>query len=161
MRGNIGKGIGNAEIGYYDSVDDRTGDDPLINNSEMRYLVGYTQEIARDFTAGIQYYIEQMLDYDAYEDNQPAGMAKRDEFRHLTTLRLTKLLMNQNLTLSLFTYYSPSDEDVYLRPIANYKASDNLSVEVGANFFCGDEPYTFFGQFEDNTNAYLAVRYSF
>ncbi|UCD51646.1 MAG: hypothetical protein JSW27_03250, partial [Phycisphaerales bacterium] len=103
----------------------------------------------------------QMLDYDDYEDNQPGGMPKRDEFRHLTTLRLTKLLMNQNLRLSLFTYYSPSDEDVYMRPIANYKASDSLAVEVGSNIFFGDEPYTFFGQFEDNTNAYLAVRYSF
>ncbi len=161
VRGNVGKGIGNAEIGYYDSVDDRTGDDPLINNSEMRYLIGYTQEIGRDFTAGVQYYMEQVLDYNRYEDNQPAGMPKRDEFRHLTTLRLTKLLMNQNLRLSLFTYYCPSDEDVYLRPIANYKASDNLSVEVGSNIFFGDEAYTFFGQFEDNTNAYLAVRYSF
>ena len=161
VRGNLGKGIGNAEIGYYDSVDDRSGDDPLINNSEMRYLIGYTQEIGRDFTAGIQYYIEQLLDYSDYEDNHPAGMAKRDEFRHLTTLRLTKLLMNQNLRLSLFTYYSPSDEDVYVRPIANYKASDNLSFEVGSNVFFGDEDYTFFGQFEDNTNAYLAVRYSF
>ena len=160
-RGNVGKGIGNAEIGYYDSVDDRCGDDPLINNSELRYLIGYTQEIGRDFTAGLQYYVEQMLDYRDYENNQPTGMPKRDEFRHLTTLRLTKLLMNQNLRLSLFTYYSPSDEDVYLRPIANYKASDNLSVEVGSNIFFGDEPYTFFGQFEDNTNAYLAVRYSF
>jgi hypothetical protein len=139
-RGNVGKGIGNAEIGY---------------------LVGYTQEIGRDFTAGLQYYVEQMLDYGDYKNNQPAGMPKRDEFRHLTTLRLTKLLMNQNLRLSLFTYYSPSDEDVYVRPIANYKASDNLSVEVGSNVFFGDEPYTFFGQFEDNTNAYLAVRYSF
>ncbi len=160
-RGDIGKGIGNVEFGYYDSVDDRSGDNPLINNSEMRYLVGYTQEIGRDFTAGVQYYVEQLLDYSDYEDNQPAGMPKRDEFRHLTTLRLTKLLMNQNLRLSLFTYYSPSDEDVYARPIAHYKASDNLSFEVGSNIFFGDEDYTFFGQFEDNTNAYLAVRYSF
>lgn len=161
VRGTVGKGIGNAEIGYYDSVDDRDGDDFLINNSELRYLIGYTQEIARDFTAGVQYYIEQILDYGDYEDNQPAGMPKRDEFRHLATLRLTKLLMNQNLNLSLFTYYSPSDEDVYLRPIANYKASDHLTVEVGSNIFFGDEAYTFFGQFEDNTNAYLAIRYSF
>jgi len=161
VRGTVGKGIGNAEIGYYDSVDDRSGDDFLINNSELRYLVGYTQEIGRDFTAGVQYYIEQMLDYDDYEDNHPAGMPKRDEFRHLTTLRLTKLLMNQNLSLSLFTYYSPSDEDVYMRPVANYKASDHLAVEVGSNVFFGDEAHTFFGQFEDNTNAYLAVRYSF
>ncbi len=161
VRGTMGKGIANAELGYYDSVDDRCGDDPLINNSEMRYLIGYTQEIARDFTAGVQYYVEQMLDYRDYESTLLPGSKSRDEFRHVTTLRLTQLLMNQNLMLSLFTYYSPSDEDVYLRPIVNYKASDNLAVEVGSNIFFGDERHTFFNQFHYNTNIYLGVRYSF
>lgn len=161
VRGTVGKGVANAEFGYYDSVDDRAGDDPLVNNSEMRYLVGYTQEIARDFTAGVQYYIEQLLDYGDYEDALAAGSPSRDEFRHVTTLRLTKLLMNQNLMLSLFTYYSPSDEDVYMRPVANYKASDQLTYEVGSNVFFGDEEHTFFNQFHNNTNVYCGVRYSF
>jgi len=35
----------------------------------MRYLLGYTQEIARDFAAGLQYYVEQMLDYSQYKSN--------------------------------------------------------------------------------------------
>jgi hypothetical protein len=160
-RGTVGKGIGNAEIGYYDSVEDRSGDDPLVNNSEMRYLIGYTQEIARDFTAGVQYYVEQLLDYGDYERSLFPGSKARDEFRHVTTLRLTKLLMNQNLTLSLFTYYCPSDQDAYLRPIVNYKASDAVMYEIGANIFFGDEPYTFFNQFHNDTNLYAGVRYSF
>ena len=161
IRGTVGKGIGNVEVGYYDSVDDRNGDDALINNSEMRYLVGYTQEIARDFTVGVQYYVEQMLDYGDYEDSLMPGSKSRDEFRHLTTLRLTKLLMNQNLRLSLFTYYSPSDEDVYMRPLVNYKASDQLMYEVGSNIFFGDERQSFFNQFHYNTNLYMGIRYSF
>ena len=160
LRGTVGKGIGNAEIGYYESADDTSGKDPMINNSEMRYLVGYTREIATDFTMGLQYYIEQMLDYDQYKSNLPSGPA-RDRYRHLTSLRLTKLLMNQNLRLSLFTYYSPSDKDVYMRPNANYKVSDNMAVEVGSNIFFGDYPNTFFGQFRDNTNIYAGLRYSF
>jgi hypothetical protein len=160
LRGDLGKGIGNAEIGYYDSADDTSGRNPLINNSEMRYLIGYTQEIAKNLTMGLQYYIEQMLDYDQYKDNLPSGPA-RDRYRHLTTLRLTKLMMNQNLRLSLFTYYSPTDKDVYMRPNANYKVNDNLAVEVGSNIFFGDYPYTFFGQFHDNTNIYAGLRYSF
>jgi hypothetical protein len=160
LRGDVGKGIGNAEIGYYESADDTSGRNPLINNSEMRYLVGYTQEIAKNLTMGLQYYIEQMLDYDQYKDNLPSGPA-RDRYRHLTTLRLTKLMMNQNLRLSLFTYYSPTDKDVYMRPNANYKVNDNLAVEIGSNIFFGDYPYTFFGQFHDNTNIYAGMRYSF
>ncbi len=160
VRGTVGKGIGNAEIGYYESADDLSGKNPLISNSEMRYLLGYTQEIGRDFTMGLQYYIEQMLNYGPYKKNLPPGPA-RDRYRHLTTLRLTKLLMNQNLRLSLFTYYSPSDKDVYMRPNANYKVSDNLAVELGSNIFFGDYPNTFFGQFRDNTNIYTGLRYSF
>jgi hypothetical protein len=160
IRGNVGKGIGNLEFGYYESADDQSGKNPDINNSELRFLAGYTQEVGRDFTAGLQYYIEHMMDYEAYLDNLPGGPA-RDEDRHLVTLRLTKLLMNQNLRCSLFTYYSPTDKDVYMRPNLNYKASDNVALEVGANIFFGDYPNTFFGQFQNNTNIYAAVRYSF
>jgi len=160
VRGALGKGIANAEIGYYESTDDLSGKDPLINNSEMRYLVGYTQDIGKDFTMGLQYYVEHMLDFSAYERYRPAGPA-RDRDRHLVTLRLTKLLMNQNLRCSLFTYFSPSDKDVYMRPNINYKASDNVAVEVGSNIFFGDYPNTFFGQFQDNTNVYAGLRYSF
>ena len=160
IRGSVGKGIGNLEFGYYESADDQSGKNPNVNNSELRFLAGYTQEVGRDFTAGLQYYIEYMMDYDEYLDSLPGGPA-RDEDRHLVTVRLTKLLMNQNLRCSLFTYYSPSDKDVYMRPNVNYKASDNVALEVGANIFFGDYPNTFFGQFENNSNIYAAVRYSF
>jgi len=160
IRGSIGKGIGNLEFGYYESDDDQSGTNPNINNSELRFLAGYTQEVGRDFTAGFQYYIEHIMDYGEYLDSLPGGPA-RDEDRHLVTLRLTKLLMNQNLSCSLFTYYSPSDKDVYMRPNINYKASDNVALEVGANIFFGDYPNTFFGQFQNNSNVYAAVRYSF
>jgi hypothetical protein len=160
VRGAIGKGIGNMEIGFYESADDMSGKNPLIDNSQMRYLVGYTQEIAKDFTAGVQYYIEQMLDFSQYKRNLISGPA-RDRDRHLITLRLTKLLMNQNLRCSLFTYYSPSDKDVHMRPNVNYKLNDNLALEIGGNIFFGDYPNTFFSQFQNNTNVYAGMRYSF
>jgi hypothetical protein len=161
LRGAVGKGIGNVEFGYYESADDRSGRNALVNNSEMRYLMGYTQEIGKDLTMGVQYYLEQMLDYGRYKNSLAAGATSRDEYRHLITLRLTKLLMNQNLRCSLFTYYSPSDEDVYMRPSINYKVSDSLTVETGANVFFGDHPHTFFGQFQNNANIYAGMRYSF
>ncbi len=153
-------GIGNLEAGYYDSRDDRDGDDPLIRNSEVRFLAGFEREITKDFNGGFQYYLEWMSDYDEYKKNM-SNTQKKDEYRHLLTLRLTKLLMDQNLILSLFAYYSPSDEDAYLRPKVQYKVTDDLSVEAGANYFLGDDKHTFFGQFQDNTNAYAGVRWTF
>jgi len=70
VRGSIGRGVGNMELGYYQSADNESGNDPLINNSELRFLIGYSQEIAKEFTAGLQYYIEHMLDYENYHDNR-------------------------------------------------------------------------------------------
>lgn len=161
IRGNIGKGIGNIEFAFYDSEDDRDGDDPFIRNGEFRFLVGYEQEVARDFTVGIQYYLEYMLEHGDYRRTLPTGTPRADEDRHVFTVRLTKLLMSQNLKLSLFTFYSPSDVDVYLRPNIHYKINDHWSAEIGGNVFIGKDEHTFFGQFEKNTNTYGGVRYSF
>jgi hypothetical protein len=164
IRGQVGRGIGNIEVGYYDSRHDRSGDEPWIDNSQMRYLVGYEQdlpEIARDLTIGLQYYVEQMLGYDDYLRTLPAGTPEADEYRQLLTFRITKLYWNQTLTCSMFTYYSPTDRDAYMRPNLHYKVTDNLAVELGANVFWGDYDHTFFGQFKNNTNIYTAIRYSF
>jgi hypothetical protein len=160
-RGALWGGIGNLEIGYYDSNDDRDGVDPLVRNSEIRTLAGFERELAPDFIGGFQYYLEWMQEYEAYKSTLPAGTTAKDEFRHVLTLRLTKLLMNQNLRLSLFTYYSPSDKDGYIRPKVHYKITDQWAIETGANIFVGKDDYTFFGQFQNNTNAYAGVRWSF
>ncbi|MBW1646341.1 MAG: hypothetical protein JRJ56_08500 [Deltaproteobacteria bacterium] len=161
LRSHLLGGVGNLETGYYDSRDDRDGDDPLVRNSEWRFLAGYERELARDFTGGLQYYLEYMQDYANYKDSLPPGQHRADEYRSVFTLRLTRLLLDQNLTLSLFTYYSPTDEDAYLRPKASYKVTDDWLVEAGGNLFFGAHRYTFFGQFQDNTNLYLAMRRSF
>ncbi len=159
IRGQMAGGIGNLELAYYDSAEDSGGGDPLINNSEMRYVVGYTRDLAMDLNASLQYYVEQLLDYGAYERSL-SGSPARDEFRQVITLQLTQLLMNQTLELSLSGYYSPSDKDAYLRPKVSYDFTDSIVLETGTNIFIGEEDHTFFGQFENNTNIYAAIRYS-
>ncbi len=161
LRGQLMKGIANLEAGYYDSRDDRDGDDPFVHNSEARLLAGYQQELMRDLTLAVQYYVELMMDYGEYEDSLPEGMDAADENRHVLTLRLTQQLLSQNLMLSFFAYWSPSDEDGYLRPSVSYKASDEWKFTAGGNIFMGRDDHTFFGQFEDNNNVYLSARYSF
>ncbi len=154
-------GIGNVEVGYYDSMDDRDGDNPFLNNDEMRILLGYERELMTDFTGAFQYYVEYMMDYEAYQDTLPPGLNERDELRHVITVRLTRRLLNQDMTVSLFAYFSPSDMDAYLRPKVHYKFSDRLAGEIGGNIFAGNEDHTFFGQFEKNTNLYAALRLYF
>ncbi len=160
-RGTLGPGIFNVEVAYYNSRDDTDGDDPGINNSEFRALVGYEQELAKDFTGATQLYIEHMMDHDNYTRTLPAAIEAREQDRLVWTLRLTKQLLQQNLTLSWFSFYSPTDKDAFLRPKATYKVTDDWSVEGGLNIFLGAENHTFFGQFENNTAAYVGARYSF
>jgi hypothetical protein len=154
----VGDGLLNLETAYYDSLEDRSGNNPGIGNSEARFLAGYTREVRKNLTLGVQGYVEWLQDYDAYTGSLPEGMPERDELRQVTTLRLTQMLMNQNLILSGFVFVSPTDRDGYFRGSVEYKWSDTLTTTLGVNAFAGDEPHTFFGQFEDNTNLYLAVR---
>jgi len=162
-RGKVMGGIGSCEAGYYDSTDDKDGNNPFIKNSEYRFLIGYEQElyrIAKDLTIGIQYYIEHIKNYANYKANLIGGTA-RDKNRHVITLRITKLLMNQNLMLSFFSYFCPSDTDAYLRPKIQYKINDYWTIEAGGNIFYGKDPDTFFGQFEKDNNVYLSLRRNF
>ena len=71
------------------------------------------------------------------------------------------LWLSQNLRTGLFAFWSPSDQDGYLRPHVQYKLDDHWIVEMGGNLFAGDRDDTFFGQFSRNNNLYAAVRYGF
>jgi len=169
VRGPVWKGIANMEFGYYDSYDDRSGKDPFAENSQIRWLIGYElnmeqfvgRTIGQDLTLGAQYYAEWMMDYGRYKNNNPSGIDLKDEYRQVVTLRATKLLLDQNLELSFFAYFSPDDVDAYLRPHISYKITDYWTADLGANVFIGKEAHTFFDQFVRDSNIYIGLRCSF
>lgn len=161
IRGPVLGGIGKFEAGYYDSREDRGGRDSSIENSSIKYLAGYARDMGNDLSIGAQYLIEEMLDYDSYRAALDPDQPARDEFRHLLTLRIMKLMKDQTVEAGLFTFYSPSDSDVYLRPSIGYKVTDSIKVTAGANIFAGRDDHTEFGQLERNDNIYTRFRYSF
>jgi hypothetical protein len=111
-------------------------------------------------TAGLQYYAEWTQNHDSLSANAFAPEFVPEEVRHMVTLRLNQRLMQQTLTVSLFGYYSPNENDGYIRPVVTRDWSDSVTLTVGGNVFWGDES-TFFGQLRDNTNLYVRARYSF
>lgn len=154
-------GLWNVEAAYYFSRDDRSGNNPAIPNDQVRFLTGFEREWLTNFTVGLQYYLEWIQDYDAQVRNSATPQYEPDEYRHLLTARLTYRAMQEKLIWSLFGFVSPSDQDYYLRPVLNYRYSDAWNFTAGLNLFGGDKNYSFFGQFEDNSNAYLRVRRNF
>jgi len=135
FRRPAGPGLFNIETSYYDSDTDQT-----------RFLLGYEWEARPRFTVGLQYYLER---------NEAA------KNRFLLTNRLTYRAGMDKYTWSLFTFYSPSDDDYYFRPQFTYRHSDEWSLTAGANLLGGDEAHTFFGQLDDASNAYVRVRYHY
>jgi hypothetical protein len=126
--------------------------------------VGYERQvpgIAPDLNLWAQYYVEYLPQHAAYLSTLPEGAPARKEFRHLLTLRVTKLLFRQSMRATLLAVYSPSDKDGYLNPSISYKVADCCSLAVGGNFFLGIDDYTFLNQLQNNANAYAALQYGF
>jgi hypothetical protein len=161
LRQPLGSGLFNAEFSYYLSSDDRDGSNPLLPNSQFRILAGYEWEARPRFTVGLQYYLEVTVDHAALMQNSFAPAYEPDEYRHLLTNRLTWRSDRDRHTWSLFTFYSPSDNDAYLRPVYTYRHDDHWSVSAGANLFAGEDRHTFFAQLQDSSNAYLRLRYHY
>ncbi len=158
---SVYSGVLSLEYGFYDSRQDRRGDDPSIANTSHRFLAGYQRQGWTDFTYTFQFYGEVMLDYDVYKSALPAGFPKQGRFRQMVALRATQWLKYQTLKLSGFGFYSPSDKDFYLLPEIQYKLSDKLGVIVGGNLFGGEKNTTFWGQFDQNDNVYSSLRFDF
>ena len=161
LRRSLGPGLFNTEFSYYDSLDDGGGDNPLIPNNQLRFLLGYEWEAKPNFTVGLQLYLERTLDHGRLVANSPFPEYEPDELRSLLTNRLTYRVDMDRFTYSLFSFWSPSDRDFYLRPQFTYRHSDTWSFDLGGNLFGGDKVDTFFGQLQDAGNAFLRVRFHY
>ncbi len=165
LRGPLFGGVAWAEGAYYDSADDPDGVDPLVPNSEWRGMVGYERSWWSDFTGGMQFYWEGMQDYAAARSSLDAAFGPqaflKDENRTLLTVRLRQQLLYQTLTLGVFGFYSPTDEDSYVRLTADYDYSDQLKLTAGANLFQGKDSRTLFGMNDQNDSVYGRIRLSF
>ena len=159
VRGNLLGGLYNIEGSYYASLDDSDGNNPNVPNSESRGLVGYEHELRAKLTLGVQYYVEWLHDHDRLLANAPDPSLAPAENRQLGTARLTWRLMQETLRLSLFGFVDLQEGDTHWRPSITRDWTDNIQVTAGANIMTGSS-HTFFGQFNNNTNAYLRVRYS-
>lgn len=161
LRRPAGGGLVNAEFAYHDSRGDSDGSNPFVPNDQLRLLAGYEFEARARLNLAFQVYVEHTLDHGALIANSPTPQFEPDRTRHVLTNRVTYRGERERLTLTLFTFYSASDDDYYLRPVISFRQSDSWTFSAGANLFGGDRPHTFFGQLEDNSNAYLRVRFHY
>lgn len=142
-------------------MEDPHGNAPLIANSQTRLLIGYERELKKNFTVSGQFYLEHTKNYASLLAANPLSKALIHENRQVITLRLSYLTMQQKLRYTLFNFYSPTDDDGYLKPSVNYRYSDQWSYALGANIFYGKNKHSFFGQHQQNSNIWLRVKAQF
>lgn len=158
--GRVGEGVLSLEAAYYDSRQDRSGNDFTVPNSQTRLLAGYQIQPLEDTSLGFQYYAERMHDYDAYRAALPPGFPVEKRWNHTVTARLTQFFLHQTLRLSVYALYNATNGDRYLNPELRYSFTDRLWGAVGANVF-GGKPWGQFGQLSHDDNIYLQLRYGF
>ncbi|MBI5140851.1 MAG: hypothetical protein HZA20_01500 [Nitrospirae bacterium] len=161
IQGSALDGVVNLEAGYYNSCDDSDGSDPMIPNSQARFLVGYQRQFWEDFTLGAQYYTEYMIDHAEYDKNLPSGFPAEKKLNQLASARATQFLMHQTLRLSFFAFYSLSGGDYLLNPEAKYNFTDHVWGALGGNIFGGGHEWSRFGQMDKDDNIYIQARYEF
>lgn len=161
VRGNLGGGIYSAEFANHRALDDLAGSNPLIKNSQNRWLIGYEKELISKLTWGVQYYVEHNQSHKRLLQHSAAPQFEDKQYREVWTQRLNYMSHQDKLTWSLFVFYSPTDEDSYWRPSLSYRYNDNWHFNFGANIFKGGYPHSFFGQFTDSSNLYSRIHYYF
>ena len=160
VSGRAGEGVLNLEAAYYDSRQNRSGNDFAVPNSQTRLLAGYQIQPAEDLSLGFQYYAEIMQNYGAYLAVLPAGFPVEKRWSHTVTARLTQFFRHQTLRLSAYASYNVSNGDHFVNPELRYSFTDKVWGAVGANYF-GGKPWGQFGQLSHDDNVYLQVRYEF
>lgn len=159
LQGSFLAGVVSLEAGYYDSLDDGDGDNPLLPNSQVRLLVGYQIQVWEEGTLGLQYYTEIMQKYDAYSQTLPSGFPGEERTTGYLTVRVTQFFRNQTLRLSWFSFVSPDEGDYLLNPEITYHFTDQIWGAAGLMVFDGGDPWSRFGQLDDNDHGYVQVRY--
>lgn len=160
LSGRAGAGVLSLEAAYYDSYEDRAGNDFAVPNSQARLLAGYQMQPAEDTSLAFQYYAEAMHDYGAYLATLPAGFPVENRWSHTVTARLTQFFLHQTLRFSVYALYNDSNGDHFVNPELRYSFTDKVWGAVGANLF-GGKPWGQFGQLARDDNLYLQARYEF
>ncbi len=161
LQGNLFDGVFNIETAWYQSREDSRGDNPFVPNDQLRFLIGYQQELISRLTGGVQWYAERTLDHDALIKNSANPQWEADDWRHVMSARVTHRAFRDNLVTSVMMFASPTDKDFFILPSVSYRFSDALSSELGARVFGGDDTYTFYGQHQDNSNVFVRIRARF
>lgn len=136
-------------VGKYLETDTATADP--MKKDKLKWLGGADWTPGDDWTVTGQLAGDLVVDYDS--------RLADDAHELVATLSVSKLLMRQTLTLSGMLYYDLDENEIYVRPKADYALTDDFHLLVGADVFGGDDGD--FGKYRNNSQVWAKAKYSF
>ena len=160
--GQAGPGILTSEFGVYDSLDDVDGLNPLVENSQLKFLVGYKMDLNANLMVGTQWYLESFQDYDNYEQSVGFNPYRKEKNSNTFTLRVMVKGQQETLFVNLFAYVRPEDHDSFIKLDCSKRMDDNFSIIAGVNIFDGKEGFEAreFGMLKHDDNVFVRLRYN-
>jgi hypothetical protein len=123
-----------------------------LERDALKMLLGLDWYPGNNWTVSAQVADEMVLDYDR-------AMA-RDEHDWLGTLKLSKKLLRETLTLAGLVCAALDAEDYYHKLSGEYALTDELRLTCGLLFFGGAAGGTF-GRYRDRDGLLVKLKYSF
>ncbi len=151
IKGVILRGEGAYYNGKYFQTENPLVVDALTEKDYLHYLIGADFNIG-DVKLSTQFIQQTILDYDE-------GITNPESENTMTFLARYDML-RETLHLELFSYIGLTYEDALIRPKITYDFDDSFSIQLGSNIFTGEEDGRF-GQYQDNSMAYMKIKYNF
>jgi hypothetical protein len=123
-----------------------------LERDALKMLLGLDWYPGNNWTISSQVADEIILDYD--------HAIARDRHDWLGTLKLSKKLLRETLTLSGLVCAALDEEDYYLKLSGEYALTDELHLTFGFLLFGGDSDGSF-GRYRDQDGLLVKLKYSF
>lgn len=148
----LGKFVVRAEVAeYFGEAQEPVVNAAVVTRNSTNALVGLDWYAGNDWQLGIQYshkYISgNMSNVSSYRNS---GMA---------TVRISKDLLHNTLSLSNFGYIDVANGGIYNRLYADYALTDQIHAFLGYDYFHADKGQ--FAMYGRNSEVWIKLKYSF
>ncbi|MGC9363265.1 MAG: DUF1302 family protein [Fidelibacterota bacterium] len=138
---------------WYDTMDfTAQADGLLVKKPFFQGMVGVEYQLTADLNVAAQAIQERILDYEE--------ALLKDEVINLGTLLLKGSFRNETILPMWLVLYNFSNDSYLSRISLDWKFADSFTITFGADILGGGAD-TIFGQFDQNDNLYLKLRYDF
>ncbi|MDY6974081.1 MAG: AMIN domain-containing protein [Thermodesulfobacteriota bacterium] len=141
-----------AEAAYFRNLTFADAGLSKVDKDLLYYVIGADYTFGENLYFNLQFSQQIVVNYE--------DLFYQEEITNAFNGTINKGFMQGFLVPELYFYWNTTDGDYYLNPHITYKHTDNLSLILGVYLLGGDRE-TLFGNFKDNDEVYLSIKYSF